>query len=208
MTFLKTYTRSQPTLTKCESSSKAGIQRRSRIAECAGHRADSSRLRTLLAEVTSSLKWKLLNFDTLETWTKGPVALLGDACHPTLPYQGQGAAMAVEDGACVSTLLGLAAKTGNASIPQTLQLYERLRKDRTTLSVKGAADNRVVYHATDGEFADRRNALLQDYEWDNDPRETPLSFNDPEYQQALMGFDTVADAEAVFQREFVVSNGV
>jgi len=28
--------------------------------------------------------------------TQGTLALLGDASHPTLPYQGQGAAMAVE----------------------------------------------------------------------------------------------------------------
>ena len=116
--------------------------------------------------------------------------------------------MAVEDGGCVSKLLGLAAKPGKAKIPEALQLYERLRKNRTTLNVKGTPDNRAVYHATDGEAADRRNALLQDYDWDDDAREIPLSFNDREYQQALMGFDTVGDAEAAFHREFVVSNGV
>jgi len=115
--------------------------------------------------------------------------------------------MAVEDGACVAKLLGLSASTGKASIPDALALYERLRKDRTTLNVKGAVANRAVYHAADGEDADRRNTLLQDFDWDDDPRETPLSFNDREYQKALLGFDVVADAEAAFYREFAAVNG-
>ena len=140
-------------------------------------------------------------FDGIETWTKGSVTLLGDACHPTLPYQAQGAAMAVEDGACVAKLLGLTSRSRSGGISEVLHLYERLRKDRTTLIVQGAAENRDVYHLT-GEAADRRNALLQDYDWNNDSRPTPLIFNDREYQRAMMGFDVVRDAEAAFAREY------
>lgn len=33
--------------------------------------------------------------------------MLGDSCHPTLPYQAQAAAMAVEDGAVLGESLGL-----------------------------------------------------------------------------------------------------
>jgi len=47
----------------------------------------SSSVQLLVKEVTTSLKWKLTTFDALETWTKGSVALLGDSCHPTLPYR-------------------------------------------------------------------------------------------------------------------------
>ncbi|KAK5111948.1 hypothetical protein LTR85_011695 [Meristemomyces frigidus] len=162
-------------------------------------------LRELIEQVPSSLKWKLVSFDALETWTSGSCTLLGDACHPTLPYQAQGAAMAVEDGASIAKLVGLAVKS-KASVPQTLQLYERLRKDRTMLNVKGARDNRALYHARDGEPADRRNAMLKDFDWSDTNQKSAFGFNDPAYQMALMGFDTVKDAEDAFEREFGTRN--
>ncbi|KIV86034.1 hypothetical protein PV11_01675 [Exophiala sideris] len=62
-------------------------------------------LTRILSKIDSVLKWKLCHHEELATWTKGSVALLRDACHPTLPYQGQGAAMAVEDGASLGRLL-------------------------------------------------------------------------------------------------------
>jgi 2-polyprenyl-6-methoxyphenol hydroxylase-like FAD-dependent oxidoreductase len=37
-----------------------------------------------------------------ETWTEGPVALLGDAAHLMLQYMAQGAAMAMEDAICLA----------------------------------------------------------------------------------------------------------
>ncbi|OQV07457.1 FAD binding domain-containing protein [Cladophialophora immunda] len=47
-------------------------------------------LNTIISCLKSALKWKLLHFKELDQWTKGPVALLGDASHPTLPYQARG----------------------------------------------------------------------------------------------------------------------
>lgn len=55
------------------------------------------RLQKILSSVPSTLKWKLMDRKPLETWVhpSGKVVLLGDACHPMLPYRAQGAAMAV-----------------------------------------------------------------------------------------------------------------
>ena len=159
------------------------------------------RLRALIAEVQSSLKWKLVNFKELDTWVHGRTALLGDACHPTLPYQAQGAAMAVEDGACLARLLGLAART-HLNISDVLKLYERLRKDRTTLNVKGATSNRELYHAR-GLAADERTRLLAGFDWNDPNAESPFKgFNDMPYQRALLGFDTVGNAEKAFYHAF------
>lgn len=44
------------------------------------------RLRALLDLVQETSKWKLRSSVELETWTRGKFALLGDACHATLPY--------------------------------------------------------------------------------------------------------------------------
>ena len=72
-------------------------------------------------------KWALYDRDPLPQWSKGRVTLAGDSAHPMLPYLGQGAASAVEDG-CV--LARLVAQGGE--IESMLQHYEALRKPRTT----------------------------------------------------------------------------
>jgi salicylate hydroxylase len=50
-------------------------------------------------------KWALFARDPLESWTMGRVTLLGDAAHAMLPFMGQGAAMAIEDGLVLARCL-------------------------------------------------------------------------------------------------------
>lgn len=109
--------------------------------------------------------------------------------------------MAVEDGACVSKLLGLASRS-HTQITKVLNLYESLRKDRTTLNVEGANDNRRIYHA-EGEAAKERNRILKNCDW-HDPNSTSpyKGFNNMPYQRALLGFDTVGNAERAFSDTF------
>ena len=66
----------------------AGRRRRSRWSTC-----------PRLAEMGA------LRSRPLMSWSQGPVALLGDAAHPMLPYLAQGAAMAIEDAAVVAQCL-------------------------------------------------------------------------------------------------------
>lgn len=49
------------------------------------------------APEASTFKWALRSRAPLQTWTRGRVAVLGDAAHPMLPYLGQGATAAIED---------------------------------------------------------------------------------------------------------------
>ncbi|KAL5044797.1 hypothetical protein BDW71DRAFT_215443 [Aspergillus fruticulosus] len=98
---------------------------------------------------------------------QGPVALLGDACHPTLPYQAQGAAMAVEDGFAIGKLLGqlhahldaLALQPPHP-IPELLKIYEDIRKARTARTVQAAINNRKVFHIPDGIVQASRDFVL------------------------------------------------
>jgi salicylate hydroxylase len=57
---------------------------------------------SLMSTPESWLKWALYDLKPLSYWSQGPVALLGDAAHPMLPYLAQGAAMAIEDAAMVA----------------------------------------------------------------------------------------------------------
>ncbi|KAF7357103.1 FAD/NAD(P)-binding domain-containing protein [Mycena sanguinolenta] len=84
-------------------------------------------------------EWKLRVHHPLRTWVEGNVALLGDACHPTLPHLNQGAAQAIEDGAVLGVVLGKL--TDKQDINAALLVYERLRKSRTEHLVDQAAES-------------------------------------------------------------------
>ncbi len=74
----------------------------------------------------SLFKWALFDRDPLDNWTDRRVTLLGDAAHAMLPFLGQGAAMAIEDG----LILGRAFATGDP-VAEALLRYQRARQERT-----------------------------------------------------------------------------
>jgi len=90
-------------------------------------------------------KWALLVREPLATWTQGRVTLLGDACHPTLPFLGQGANMAIEDGVVLAQVIAAAQRAGQDA-PSALQRYEALRRERTHRMVREAAAFRPRFH--------------------------------------------------------------
>ena len=63
-------------------------------------------------------------------WSLNHTALLGDACHPDLPFGFSGASMATEDGVTLSALLSSDVRADE--IPERLELYEEVRKPRVT----------------------------------------------------------------------------
>jgi len=67
--------------------------------------------------------------------------LLGDACHPMLPFLAQGAVMGLEDAYVLADRLAVA-----NSIEAGLQRYETARKARATRVQAGAARNAWSYH--------------------------------------------------------------
>jgi len=60
---------------------------------------------TLLEQAENHHKWALFDRSPLEKWNEGRVVLLGDACHPMLPFMAQGAVQALEDGYVLARLL-------------------------------------------------------------------------------------------------------
>jgi 2-polyprenyl-6-methoxyphenol hydroxylase-like FAD-dependent oxidoreductase len=70
-------------------------------------------------------------------WSDGRVTLLGDAAHPTMPSLGQGAGMAIEDGAVIARELGGAGDLGaTGAVEAALKRYEEVRIPRTAGIVK------------------------------------------------------------------------
>ena len=56
-------------------------------------------IRGILDAAEETFIWALFDRAPLPRWSVGRVTLLGDACHPMLPFMAQGAAQAIEDGA-------------------------------------------------------------------------------------------------------------
>jgi salicylate hydroxylase/6-hydroxynicotinate 3-monooxygenase len=72
-------------------------------------------------------KWALFERDPLPFWSQGPIALLGDACHPMMPYMAQGGASALEDAAMLARCLEAAGDPEMA-----FRSYAAMRLPRTT----------------------------------------------------------------------------
>jgi len=93
------------------------------------------------ADRDSLFKWALYDRPPMRHWGQGRVTLLGDACHPTLPFMAQGAAMAIEDAAVIAGCLA-----SNDDTAASLQHYEALRRGRTASIQNGSRRNATVFH--------------------------------------------------------------
>jgi salicylate hydroxylase len=96
----------------------------------------------MIKAIETPFKWVLKVRDPMPSWSNGNMTLLGDACHPTLPFLAQGAGMAIEDGYILARALE---KYPNA--PATaFARYEEARKERTSRVVLGSAANTKRFH--------------------------------------------------------------
>lgn len=82
---------------------------------------------TLIGAATEVYRWALYDHDPLPGWQRGAITLLGDACHPMLPYLAQGACMAIEDAWVLSRML----ERWEDQPANGLAEYERYRRPRT-----------------------------------------------------------------------------
>jgi salicylate hydroxylase len=101
-------------------------------------------VQTFIKNIDKPYKWGLFLHPTQKQWAVGRVALMGDACHPTLPYLGYGANMAFEDGLVLARCL-----EQFDDVEAALQRYERARIPRTTEIVEASAINGNRFHSPD-----------------------------------------------------------
>jgi salicylate hydroxylase len=94
--------------------------------------------RALLDACERVTKSALYIRDPLPQWSVGRVTLLGDACHPMVPFMAQGACMAIEDAVVLGRALRDAERSG---IDIALAQYEHARKPRTARVQIGSRGN-------------------------------------------------------------------
>ena len=88
----------------------------------------------LLARVEVPHLWGLMDHGMTPRWSRGPVTLIGDAAHPTLPFLAQGANLALEDAWTLAASL---------DAPDT---WEAARRPRVARALAAARGNAVNYH--------------------------------------------------------------
>jgi salicylate hydroxylase len=109
------------------------------LADFAGWHED---VQAMIRAIDVPYKWALMVREPMPQWSKGSVTLLGDACHPTLPFLAQGAGMALEDG----YILARALAQYGGDLPDALRRYEAARHERTARIVRGSAANAERFH--------------------------------------------------------------
>ncbi|KAI1107950.1 FAD/NAD(P)-binding domain-containing protein [Jackrogersella minutella] len=165
-------------------------------------------LNRLLAVVKSVKKWKLMHRKEMRTWIHTSLtinfAFVGDSCHPMLPYLGQGANSAIEDGAVLGSLLGHIQTKDQ--LGKALTMYEQLRKPRGDAIVKETFGQRDVFHMVDGPRQQARDEIF--FSQINKERKQapfPIRWCCPQVQPWLFGYDAYAEVDkAVGEDPFVI----
>jgi salicylate hydroxylase len=101
-------------------------------------------------------KWALYDRDPIPRWTRSRVTVLGDAAHPMLPYLGQGACQAIEDGCVLAAALAAEPDDPVAA----LALYERSRRPRASQVVLASRERGVSNHLASPPAAWRRDLSI------------------------------------------------
>lgn len=95
-------------------------------------------VQAIIRNIDTPFKWALMVRGPMPQWSKGRITLLGDACHPTLPFLGQGGVMAIEDSYVVAACL----KKHFADPAVATARYEDIRRERTAAVVRKSHENR------------------------------------------------------------------
>jgi salicylate hydroxylase len=115
-------------------------------------------VRALIEGTERVFKWALFDRPPLTTWTRGRVALLGDAAHPMLPYLGQGAGQSIEDAFVLAHCL-----TRDRENPQrAIETYAARRQERAGAVQIAARDSGRLMQLADPAEVMARNARLSE----------------------------------------------
>jgi len=105
-------------------------------------------VQAIINEIETPYKWALALRPPLPAWSVGRCTLLGDACHPMVPFLAQGAVMAIEDGMVLARCLEKYSSDHEAALTN----YEAARRQRA--NAVAAASSGMILRLHSNAFAD------------------------------------------------------
>jgi salicylate hydroxylase len=102
-------------------------------------------------------RWALYDREPLEQWGIGTTTLLGDACHPMLPFMAQGSCQAIEDAVVLARCLS---DVNTSDAVSALRRYEDARQGRTAQVQTSSVMNRDLFHMVDGQEQKDRDMIF------------------------------------------------
>ena len=96
-------------------------------------------MHAIIRNIETPYKWAMMVRGPMPRWSEGRVTLLGDACHPTLPFLGQGGVMAIEDGYVLAACLK---KYFGDPDARASRATRSIRRERTAAVVRKSHENR------------------------------------------------------------------
>jgi salicylate hydroxylase len=160
---------------------------------------DNNSLTQLLACVDRVDKWKLMHRAELASWVnpQSNLVLMGDSCHPMLPYLAQGANSSIEDGAVLGLLLAQDHFKNRSQLPESLRLFEHIRKARGEGIARETFKQRKDFHMRDGPEQVARDELMLSMLGKELHGPFPSRWTCPEVQPWLYGYDAAEVEEAL-----------
>ena len=128
------------------------------FAKCSEHVRESTRM------LGTDHRWPMYDRLPIDTWTRGRVALLGDAAHPMLQYLAQGACQAIQDADVLAATLPAGGLTDGAAVHSALANYAKSRVEIATRVQHSARTWGEIWHV--GGVA---KLLRDEYLLDRDP---------------------------------------
>lgn len=120
------------------------------------------------------MKWALFDHAPLSHWQDGRALIIGDAAHPILPFLGQGASMAIEDGFLLARALTEISDWNGA-----LQAFQQLRQPRTAQAcLRARAQGRAYQYSSAAEYAAAPRPAMDDGFFKFDARTVPLELSE------------------------------
>lgn len=143
-------------------------------------------------------EWKLRVHEPLPFWVYEQTALVGDACHPTLPHLAQGAAQAIEDGAVLAIALSKLPEVTPEAINKALRVYEKVRMERAYTLVELAAASGRAMHLGEGAAKEERDRQFAALKAGKGP--VPDKWADADVQKMIYGQDVMEITERDFEK--------
>ncbi|KAG0699388.1 hypothetical protein DFH29DRAFT_48317 [Suillus ampliporus] len=119
----------------------------------------------LLDCVERGTLWAVHTVKTLPSTNFGRVALIGDAAHAMMPFQGSGAGQSIEDAYFLATVLGHKSTTLE-TVPRALAIYNKLRRPFSAdVAMRSRLCGQLYAFQTDVPLHKLGDAITKNWEW-------------------------------------------